>query len=225
MRLSPRIFKGEGGFWRFRKGISAVLKVDPKTGASIKIGDVAFVQIGPALKEGAVDLDRKGEVVGGIVIMRDGENVLRVIGELKEIIRKIELPEGVELVITYDRSELVKEAIETTIKTLIKEILIVLVVVAIFLMNIRGSIPIILFLPTALVLPYIFIYLFKITTNIMSLAGMILSVGVMIDAGWLWWRMFSRSLRIDLLGALRRGLSSYILGFLRLHLRYSFLWQ
>ncbi|MFZ8825426.1 MAG: efflux RND transporter permease subunit [Candidatus Caldipriscus sp.] len=88
-----------------------------------------------------------------------------------------------ELVITYDRSELVKEAIETTIKTLIKEILIVLVVVAIFLMNVRGSIPIILFLPTALLLPYIFIYLFKITTNIMSLAGMILSVGVMIDAG------------------------------------------
>jgi Putative silver efflux pump len=78
---------------------------------------------------------------------------------------------------------LVKEAIETTIKTLIKEILIVLVVVAIFLMNIRGSIPIILFLPTALILPYIFIYLFKITTNIMSLAGIILSVGVMIDAG------------------------------------------
>lgn len=116
--------------------------MDPKTGASIKIGDVAFVQIGPALKE--------GEVVGGIVIMRDGENVLRVIGELKEIIRKIELPEGVELVITYDRSKLVKEAIETTLKTLIKEILIVLVVVAIFLMNIRGSIPIILFLPTAL---------------------------------------------------------------------------
>jgi len=185
LEVSERYYTVRGvGYIRSVEDIkSAVLKVDPKTGANIKIGDVAFVQIGPALKEGAVDLDGKGEVVGGIVIMRDGENVLRVIGELKEIIRKIELPEGVELVITYDRSELVKEAIETTLKTLIKEILIVLVVVAIFLMNIRGSIPIILFLPTALVLPYIFIYLFKITTNIMSLAGMILSVGVMIDAG------------------------------------------
>jgi Cu(I)/Ag(I) efflux system membrane protein CusA/SilA len=185
LEVSERYYTVRGvGYIRSVEDIkSAVLKVDPKTGASIKIGDVAFVQIGPALKEGAVDLDGNGEVVGGIVIMRDGENVLRVIGELKEIIRKIELPEGVELVITYDRSELVKEAIETTIKTLIKEILIVLVVVAIFLMNVRGSIPIILFLPTALLLPYIFIYLFKITTNIMSLAGMILSVGVMIDAG------------------------------------------
>ncbi len=183
--LSERYYTIKGvGYIRSVEDIkSAVVKVDRRTGANIKVGDIALVQIGPALKEGAVELDGKGEVVGGIVIMRDRENVLRVIGELKEIIGRLDLPEGVELVITYDRSKLVQEAISTTVKTLIKESLIVLAVVAIFLLNIRGSIPIVVFLPTVLILPYIFMYLFKITTNIMSLAGMILSVGVMIDAG------------------------------------------
>lgn len=185
LELSERYYTVRGvGYIKSVEDIKGtVIRVDPKTGANVKIGDVAVVQIGPALKEGAVDLDGKGEVVGGIVIMRDGENVLRVIDELKEIIGKLQLPEGLELVITYDRSRLVMEAVETTVKTLIKESLIVLIVVAIFLVNIRGSIPIVVFLPTALILPYIFVYLSKVTTNIMSLAGMILSVGVMIDAG------------------------------------------
>ncbi len=161
----------------------SVIKTDPETGASITIGDVATVQLGAALQEGAVDLDGKGEVVGGIVVMRSGENALRVINNLKRRISEINLPEGIELVITYDRSDLVREAVSTLLKTLIKESIVVLIVVAIFLFSLRGSAPIVVFLPIALVIPYIFMWAFKITTNIMSLGGMALSIGVMVDAG------------------------------------------
>ncbi len=161
----------------------AVLKTDPETGASVKLGDVAVVQRGAALTEGMADLDGKGEVVGGIVVMRNGENALRVIDNVKEKLKEVSFPEGVEVVITYDRSELVKEAVKTLVKTLIKESVIVLIVVAIFLFTLRGSAPIVVFLPLALVIPYIFMYFLRITTNVMSLGGMALSIGVMIDAG------------------------------------------
>lgn len=160
-----------------------VIKTDPTTGASITVGDVATVQLGAALKEGAVDLNGEGEVVGGIVIMRNGENVLRVINNIKMKLKDVQLPEGVKLVITYDRGELVKEAVSTLFKTLIKESVAVLVIVAIFLFTLRGSLPIVIFLPIALIIPYIFIWMFRITTNVMSLGGMALSIGVMIDAG------------------------------------------
>ncbi len=161
----------------------AVVKTDPETGANIKLGDVAIVQVGPALQEGAADLDGKGEVVGGIVIMRNGENALRVINNVKRVLSETPLPEGVKFVITYDRSELVKKAVGTLFKTLVEESMVVLIVVAIFLFTIRGSIPIVVFLPIALIIPYIFIYAMRITTNIMSLGGMALSIGVMVDAG------------------------------------------
>ncbi|MEO0163798.1 MAG: CusA/CzcA family heavy metal efflux RND transporter [candidate division WOR-3 bacterium] len=161
----------------------AVIKTDPESGASIKLGDVAIVQVGSALQEGAADLDGKGEVVGGIVIMRNGENALRVIDNVKRVLSETSLPEGVKFVITYDRSELIKEAVSTLFKTLIKESITVLIVVAIFLFTIRGSLPIVVFLPIALIIPYIFMYAMRITTNIMSLGGMALSIGVMVDAG------------------------------------------
>lgn len=161
----------------------AVIKTDPETGASIKVGDVAIVQLGPALQEGAADLDGKGEVVGGIVIMRNGENALRVIDNIKRVLNETPLPEGTKLVITYDRSELIKEAVSTLFKTLIKESLVVLIIVAIFLFTLRGSASIVVFLPVALIIPYIFMYFLRITTNVMSLGGMALSIGVMVDAG------------------------------------------
>ncbi len=161
----------------------SVIKTDPTTGSSITVGDVATVQLGAALQEGAVDLNGEGEVVGGIVIMRNGENALRVINNIKMKLKDVQLPEGVKLIITYDRGELVKEAVSTLFKTLVKESIVVLVVIAIFLFTLRGSLPIVVFLPIALIIPYIFMWMFKITTNVMSLGGMALSIGVMVDAG------------------------------------------
>ncbi len=161
----------------------AVVKVNPETGATVTLGDVATVQLGAALTEGGADLNGEGEVVGGIVVMRNGENALRVIDRVKRKLAETPLPEGVKLVITYDRSELIREAVGNLFKTLVKESVVVILVVALFLFSVRGSIPVVVFLPMALVIPFIFMYVAKVTTNVMSLGGLALSIGVMVDAG------------------------------------------
>ncbi len=161
----------------------ALVKVDHHTGATVTLGDVATVQLGAALTEGGADLNGEGEVVGGIVVMRNGENALRVIDRVKRKLAETPLPEGVKLVVTYDRSDLIREAVGNLFKTLVKESVVVILIVALFLFSVRGSVPVVVFLPMALVIPFVFMYVARVTTNVMSLGGLALSIGVMVDAG------------------------------------------
>ncbi len=153
-----------------------------ENGVSIKLRDIASIQLGPALKEGAVDLNGEGEVVGGIVIMRLGENAYEVIERVKKKLETINLPEGVKLVITYDRSELIGKAVWTLVKTLIKESIVVILLSIIFLMSLRSSISVILLIPISILLSFIIMAMLGITVNIMSLGGIALAIGVLIDA-------------------------------------------
>lgn len=153
-------------------------------GIPILVEDVAVVSIGPAMRRGIAELDGEGEVVGGIVVMRYGENALSVIDAVKEKIDdlKSSLPDGVELVITYDRSDLIKRAIDTLEHTLIEEMIIVSVIIFLFLMHARSALVPIITLPLAVILSFIPMYYQNLTANIMSLGGIAVAIGAMVDA-------------------------------------------
>ena len=155
-----------------------------RNGTPVRLGDVATVELGPALRRGVAELDGEGEVVGGIVVMRDGENALNVIERVKEKIAQIRpgLPPEVEIVETYDRSELITASIRTLGMTLIEEMLVVSVVIVVFLLHFRSALVPIVALPLALLISFIPMYMFGVTSNIMSLGGLALSIGVVVDA-------------------------------------------
>ncbi len=154
-----------------------------KKGTPIRVEDVATVAIGPDIRRGVTELDGKGEVVGGIIVMRYGQNALNVINRVKEKIKSIEpsLPEGVKIVPTYDRSDLIQRAIETLKETLTEEMIMVSLVILIFLWHIPSAIIPIITIPTAAILSFIPMYYSGLTSNIMSLAGIAISVGVIVD--------------------------------------------
>ncbi|MEJ5357428.1 MAG: CusA/CzcA family heavy metal efflux RND transporter [Desulfobacterales bacterium] len=158
--------------------------VASRGGTPVLLGDVAQVALGPDIRRGLVELDGRGEGVGGIVIMRHGENALRVIDAVKEKITEIApgLPEGVRIVPTYDRSELILLAIGTLQKTLLTEIAAVSWVVILFLFHVRSALVPILALPVAVAVSFIPMMLLGIPSNIMSLGGIALSIGVLVDA-------------------------------------------
>ncbi len=158
-----------------------VVKVN-SDGIPIKIKDLANVRIGPDIRRGIADLDGEGEVVGGIVIMRTGENALEVIKRVKEKLKEVRLPDGVELVITYDRSDLILKAIDTLKRKLTEEMIIVSAVILLFLLHIPSAVVPIVILPTAVLLSFIPMYYLRITSNIMSLGGIALSIGAMVDS-------------------------------------------
>jgi Cu(I)/Ag(I) efflux system membrane protein CusA/SilA len=153
-------------------------------GTPVRVGDVADVQLGPDLRRGVAELDGKGEVVGGIVVMRFGENALRVIDRVKAKLQEVQhsLPEGVRVVPTYDRSGLIKESIGTLRRTLIEEAVVVSLVILIFLFHIRSALVPILALPIAVVAAFIPMYYLDVNSNIMSLGGLALAIGVLVDA-------------------------------------------
>jgi copper/silver efflux system protein len=153
-------------------------------GTPILLRDVAQVILGPEIRRGIVELDGKGEVVGGIVVMRFGENALNVIDRVKVRIKEITpgLPEGVEIVPTYDRSELIELSIKNLQKTLLTEIIVVSLVIIVFLLHFRSALVPIFALPIAIAASFIPMYFLKLTSNIMSLGGIALSIGVMVDA-------------------------------------------
>jgi Cu(I)/Ag(I) efflux system membrane protein CusA/SilA len=150
----------------------------------IYVKDVAFVSVGPDIRRGLVELDGKGEVVGGIVIMRYGENALDVIDAVKARIAEVErtLPKGVEIVVTYDRSGLILASIETLKWTLIEEMIVVAVIIFIFLLHVRSALIPILTVPLGIVLAFIPMYFQGLTANIMSLGGIAVAIGAMVDA-------------------------------------------
>jgi copper/silver efflux system protein len=153
-------------------------------GTPVRVGDVADVQLGPDIRRGVAELDGKGEVVGGIVVMRFGENALRVIDRVKAKLNEVQpsLPEGVRIVPTYDRSGLINESIGTLRRTLIEEAIVVSLVILVFLFHVRSALVPILALPIAVVGSFIPMYYLDVNSNIMSLGGLALAIGVLVDA-------------------------------------------
>ena len=153
-------------------------------GTPILVRDVARVTLGPDLRRGAAELDGRGEVVGGIVIMRFGENALNVIERVKERLHDVQksLPPGVKIVATYDRSELILRSIDTLKKTLTEELLIVSAVILVFLWHIPSALIPILTIPITVIISFILMKLSGVTSNIMSLGGIAIAIGVMVDA-------------------------------------------
>lgn len=153
-------------------------------GTPILLRDVAKnITLGPEMRRGAGDLDGEGETVGGIVVVRFGQNVLEVINRLKAKLEEVRpsLPAGVELVTTYDRSDLIKRSIKTLTRTILEESIIVSLIVIIFLLDFGGAARAIITLPIAVALAFIPMYLMGLTANIMSLAGIAIAIGALCD--------------------------------------------
>ncbi len=153
-------------------------------GTPIYVSDVAEVTLGPDIRRGVGELDGKGEAVGGIVIMRYGENALRVINRVKKRIENLRasLPKGVEIVVTYDRSKLIEASIETLQHTLLEEMIVVSVIIFLFLLHARSALVPIITLPIAVLLAFIPMLFQGLTINIMSLGGIAVAIGAMVDA-------------------------------------------
>ncbi len=159
----------------------AVLKA--QNGTAIRLGEVATVSLGPELRRGIGDLDGQGDAVSGIVIMRQGENALNVIERVKARISELKagLPAGVEVIPVYDRSELIHNAIRTVEHKLIEEMIIVSIIILIFLWHIPSAIVPIVTIPVSVALAFIPMYAIGQNANLMSLAGIAISIGVLVD--------------------------------------------
>ena len=153
-------------------------------GTPVLVRDVARVGFGPDLRRGLVELDGEGEAVGGIVVMRSGENALAVIDAVKERLAAVRagLPEGVELVTTYDRSGLIRAAVGTLSRTLVEEMVVVSVVILFFLLHVRSALIPILLIPIGIALAFIPMLYQGLNANIMSLGGIAVAIGAMVDA-------------------------------------------
>jgi Cu(I)/Ag(I) efflux system membrane protein CusA/SilA len=177
------VIRGRGYIQNVHDLESIPLKLGPE-GTPILLKNVAVVSIGPAMRRGIAELNGEGEVVGGIVVMRYGENALSVIDAIKQKLDELgaSLPDGVELVITYDRSELIKRAIGTLRNTLIEEMVVVSVIIFLFLLHARSALVPIITLPLAVLLSFIPMFYQGLTANIMSLGGIAVAIGAMVDA-------------------------------------------
>lgn len=162
---------------------NVVVKTTPK-GVPILIKHLGRVQLGTAIRRGLLDENGEGEVVGGIIVMRYGENAKKVIDRVKAKITDLErgLPEGVHIEIAHDRSELIESSLENLRHTLIEEGIIVSLIILIFLLHFRSAVVVIITIPLAILVSYIFMYRLGISSNIMSLGGVAIAIGVLVDA-------------------------------------------
>jgi Cu(I)/Ag(I) efflux system membrane protein CusA/SilA len=154
------------------------------SGTPILLSDVARIQIGPELRRGVSELNGEGEVTGGVIVMRAGQNALEVIDGVKaklEVLKK-SLPEGVEVVTTYDRSQLIKRAVDNLTHKLIEEFIVVALVCAVFLWHFRSALVAIVALPVGVLVSFIVMYYQGVNANIMSLGGIAIAIGAMVDA-------------------------------------------
>jgi len=153
-------------------------------GTPIVLSDIAEIRLGPQMRRGIADLNGEGEVVGGVIIMRWGENASKTIDAVKERLDELgkSLPDGVEIVTTYDRSALIERAVETLQGKLLEEFLVVALVCAVFLFHLRSSAVIILSLPVGILVAFIVMRMQGINANIMSLGGIAIAIGAMVDA-------------------------------------------
>jgi copper/silver efflux system protein len=152
-------------------------------GTPVLVKDVATVALGPEMRRGIADYNGEGDVVGGIVVMRHGENALDVINRVKAKLEEIKpsLPKGVEVVTTYDRSDLIERAISTVKDKLLEEIIVVSIIILVFLWHFPSSIIPIVTIPVSVALSFILMKLFGLNANLMSLGGIAISVGVLVD--------------------------------------------
>ena len=155
-----------------------------QNGTPVYIKNVAAVHLGPDLRYGVTDLDGKGEVVGGVVVMRYGENALKVIDGVKKKLEEVRssFPPGMGVIVTYDRSTLIYRAIDTLREKLIEESIVVALVCILFLWHLRSALVAIITLPIAIIVSFLPLYWLGLTSNIMSLGGIAIAIGAMIDA-------------------------------------------
>lgn len=161
------------------------ISVANNNGIPVRVRDIARVQMGSEPRLGVFDKDGQGEAVGGVVVMRYGENADRVIDALKAKMKDVEkgLPEGVSFEVAYDRSTLIEAALDNIKEKLVEEIVIVCLIVILFLLHWRSALSIIIQIPITIAISFILLNLFGITSNIMSLTGIALAIGVIVDNG------------------------------------------
>jgi Cu(I)/Ag(I) efflux system membrane protein CusA/SilA len=153
-------------------------------GVSVRLGDVARIQVGPEMRRGIAELDGEGEVAGGIIVMRSGKNALETIEAVKAKLEALKpsLPAGVEIIPTYDRSSLIKRAVSNLSEKLIEEFIVVALVCVIFLFHLRSALVAIVSLPLGILIAFIVMYYQGVNANIMSLGGIAIAIGAMVDA-------------------------------------------
>ena len=172
------------GYIRSPEDLEQVVVGSDQKGTPILLRDLARVGIGPELRRGVAELDGRGEAVGGIVVMRFGENALQTIENVKEKLEQLQsgLPEGVRIVPVYDRSGLIERAVDTLKEKLLEESIVVALVTALFLFHLPSALVAIFTLPVAILIAFLIMYSQGINANIMSLGGIAIAIGAMIDA-------------------------------------------
>jgi len=160
------------------------IPLQARGGIAVKLGDVATVQIGPEMRRGIAELDGEGEVAGGVVIMRSGKNAQETIAAVKQRLDELKssLPKGVEIVTTYDRSALIERAVANLSHKLVEEFIVVAVVCGIFLWHLRSALVAIISLPLGVMLAFLVMRYQGINANMMSLGGIAIAIGAMVDA-------------------------------------------
>jgi Cu(I)/Ag(I) efflux system membrane protein CusA/SilA len=158
--------------------------ITTEAGVPVRLGDVARVQVGPETRRGIAELDGEGEVAGGIIVMRSGKNALATIDAVKAKLAQLKpsLPQGVEIVPTYDRSNVIKRAVDNLQRKLIEEFLVVALVCAVFLFHLRSAFVAIVSLPLGVLAAFIVMHYQGVNANIMSLGGIAIAIGAMVDA-------------------------------------------
>ena len=157
------------------------LSVTTKANTPVTIGDIARVELVPAARRGMADLNGEGEVVGGIVMVRYGEDVYKTIKKIEQKLEDLQV-DDVEVIQTYNRSELIEKAVDTLEFTLIEESIIVIIIIALFLMHFRSSLIVVIILPITIGITFLLMKFFNIGSNIMSLGGIAIAIGTMVDA-------------------------------------------
>jgi len=172
------------GYLKSKEDLGAIPLGMNAQGTPIRLEDVADIRIGPQMRRGIAELNGEGEVVGGIIVMRFGENARKTIGKVKEKLAELEksLPEGVEIVETYDRSTLIERAVANLQSKLILEFFVVALVCLVFLFHLRSSLVVILSLPLGILAAFLVMNAQGLNANIMSLGGIAIAIGAMVDA-------------------------------------------
>ncbi|MGI9179047.1 MAG: efflux RND transporter permease subunit [Longimicrobiaceae bacterium] len=172
------------GYLRSVADIEDVVLTAGPAGTPVRIRDIGRVQLGPDIRRGVADKDGRGDVVTGIVVMRHGENALSVINAVKRRITEIErgLPEGVRIVDAYDRAPLIREAISNLTRKIGEELLLVALIAVVFLLHLRSALVAAVTLPIAILMAFIIMRLIGVPANIMSMGGIAIAIGAMIDA-------------------------------------------
>ncbi|MCH5377109.1 MAG: CusA/CzcA family heavy metal efflux RND transporter, partial [Planctomycetes bacterium] len=172
------------GYLTSIEDLAAIPLAMNKSGTPIRLEDVADIRMGPQMRRGIAELNGEGEVVGGVIVMRFGENARTTIESVKARLAELarSLPDGVEIVETYDRSELINRAVRTLKEKLVEEFVIVALVCLVFLFHLRSSLVVILSLPLGILAAFVVMYAQGLNANIMSLGGIAIAIGAMVDA-------------------------------------------